>query len=225
MIAIDMLALIIFYTPQTFGQTGNVPVYDLGEKQELMAQIRLVLEDPSASVNLELTDEQKKKLDEMVTQYNQVLRETVLPIQKVIRDTMDDPSLSQEERKRAVDRLVAEQSVLIRGAVEPRLVEMNEILLPFQVMRLKQLTMQRLMSLMGGRGYESVLNVADRLGLTPEEAKKFEEDVREIQKRYEKELAEIRERYGKEVVAALPPEAQKKLEELIGPFYFSSRDR
>lgn len=94
--------------------------------------------------------------------------------------------------------------------------ELEEMLLPHQVSRLRQLSHQvRLQN----RGAGDVLTsgvLARELGLTDEEKSDLATKAAEIEARVKAEIAQLKSDARRELIGTLPDDKQKKLKELIG---------
>jgi len=192
----------------------------------LMMQVSMILHGKTVPKELELTDEQVGALKEVEAEYSKAMLAPNALFQFEASKLQNDPSLTSEERERLLDKLQRDRDAAFQVALEHATGRVSEILLPFQLQRIKQLTLQMQISRLGGRtGFERFANLTDKLGLTKEQAKEFETALVEIQKEYAEELAKLRKRYSDKMIAALPPDAQKKLTELIGDLDFSTEER
>jgi hypothetical protein len=89
--------------------------------------------------------------------------------------------------------------------------ELNNILLPQQRDRLKQITFQ-----MQNRGSVTGRGVAEALGLTEEQREKLQAKDRELQTEINKKIAELRAEGREQLLKELTPEQQAKYKELVG---------
>jgi len=101
--------------------------------------------------------------------------------------------------------------------------EVEKILLPHQIKRLKQIMTQTRLQQLGYGGGAAVLggdDLASELGITDqqlEELKKKEEEVRqEIQKKSQEFYKKLQEESREKIFSVLTPKQRRKLDELIG---------
>jgi hypothetical protein len=222
-VAISMTC--VWHNPRgSYAQDDQRPF--AGDMMNLMMQVSTILHGKTIPKELELTDEQIAALKEMEAEYSEAMKGPHVRHQLELAKLQDDPSLTPEDKERLSEELLRSRDAAFRVALEQATGRVSEILLPFQLQRLKQLALQVQISRLGGRpGFERFANLTDKLGLTEEQAKEFEKALVEIQKEYAEELAKLRKRYTDKMIAALPPDAQKKLTELIGDLDFSTEER
>lgn len=125
--------------------------------------------------------------------------------------------LSDEERRERMREMRSERESEVQAKIE-------EILLPEQLERLNQLSVQ-LRTQRGGRG---MLNgsVAEALGITDDQKAQIEERAEELQREMNEKINELRRQMQEELMKELTPEQREKLEELTGtPFEFQQQER
>ncbi len=104
--------------------------------------------------------------------------------------------------------------------------EVDSILLPHQVSRLKQLSVQSRISRSGAQGALESDEVKDALGLTDEQLEEIRTVAEETQAELQEKIAELQKEARKKILAVLTPEQQKTWEELTGDeFKFQDRRR
>ena len=102
--------------------------------------------------------------------------------------------------------------------------EVNSILLPHQVDRLKQLSVQSRINRSGAQGALESDEVKDALGLSDEQLEEIREVAAETQAELQKKIAELQKEARKKILGVLTPEQQRTWEELTGEeFKFQQR--
>jgi len=147
----------------------------------------MLLNDENVQKDLDLIDSQKEKLQ---------------ALQEKIREEMR--SMFQGGG-RDVDRDA------IREKFEGFQKEMNDVLMPQQRERLKQIEVQSRLRFGSTAGA-----VADALELTEEEQEKLREKDRELSTEMNKEINKIREKYRDKLLETLTPEQRAKWKSLVG---------
>jgi len=121
--------------------------------------------------------------------------------------------LPQEERMEKIRQLAEEATKKVQAQVD-------EILLPHQAKRLKQLNYQ--LQMQGGltRAIRSE-ELRKELNITEQQREQLEAKSEEIEERTRKQLAEIRKKAQEELLGTLTPEQRAKVNALVGePFEF-----
>ena len=123
--------------------------------------------------------------------------------------------LSAEERQAKMEE-IREKMEEARENLET---EIKDVLLPQQIDRLQQISLQRRMRYMGTSGVLGSDTLAEKLGITEEQKKKLQEKQQKVQEELNKKIQKLREEAREELMQVLTPEQQKTLKEMIGePF-------
>jgi Spy/CpxP family protein refolding chaperone len=147
----------------------------------------MLLNDENVQKELEIVDSQKEKLQ---------------ALQEKIREEM---RAMFQGGGRDIDRDA------IREKFEGFQKEMNDVLLPHQRERLKQIEVQSRLR------FGSTSNaVGDALELSDDEREKLREKDRELSEEMNKEIAKVREKYRDKLLETLSPEQRAKWKELVG---------
>ena len=199
-----------------------------GMMGRFVADPLILLQSEQVQKELELVDDQKAKLRKIGEKMRNEMREAF----SGLRD------LSSEERRKKIDEL---REKLPARAEELRK-EVNDVLLPHQVDRLKQIRVQML-----GSGALSDKEVIETLGLTKEQQEKLravaEETTQKTRAMFEgladlsqearrekfaeirDETRKLREEAAKKAREVLTPQQREKLEKLKGEKFELDRSR
>jgi hypothetical protein len=178
---------------------------------------------PDVQQELALVDEQQQKLSEMQQRFAKRMQERLTEIHEggdLLEGGMN-PRRGEEIRE-MFEKFRAEQRE-----------ELEQILLPHQLQRLEQISLQMDMK---GRGDAEALagdRLADALGLTDEQKQRLSERAKEINAELEKDIAKLREEAREELFGELTPSQREKLKSMLGdrfemrssPFPFSATTR
>jgi Spy/CpxP family protein refolding chaperone len=145
-----------------------------------------LLNDENVQKDLEIVDSQKEKLEALQTKIREEMRAMFQGGERPDRDAM-------------------------REKMEGFQKEMNDILLPHQKDRLKQISVQS--RLRFGNTSDAV---GDALELTDEQKEDLRKKEREISTEMNKELAKIREKYRDKLLETLTPEQRAKWKQMVG---------
>jgi hypothetical protein len=148
---------------------------------------------------LELTEEQLESLrelgqDRMGGRSREELRE-------------EFEGLSQEERREKMQEMRTERE-------ESMKVKMSEILLPFQVERLTQISNQ--MSARSGANSLTNGALAEKLKITDEQKEKIKEKAEKLQNEFSEKVAEMRAKMQEEILGELSSTQRREYEEMMG---------
>ena len=107
----------------------------------------------------------------------------------------------------------------IRGITESAQAEMEEVFLPHQLDRLKQLGVRNQMNRQGVLGALMNDPLAAELELTDEQKGKLQKSAKEIESELTREIEELKVKARKKLFSSLTREQQQKLDDLIGDEY------
>lgn len=160
-----------------------------------------MLNNPSVQKDLELVDDQVSRLAEINAEFSAKMQEQMGQLQ-------DDQGRFNLGRAK-------ELGELIRALKERQKEEIDNILLPHQQDRLKQVSTQMQMKSMGtARALSGKL--AKKLGITQEQKKRLQDRQKELQATMDKKMAELKANAKKELLKELTAEQRQKLKELTG---------
>lgn len=132
-----------------------------------------------------------------------------------LRDSMDMRAMFDKVRDLPQEERMAKGREIMEAAQKNMQDKIDEILLPHQADRLKQLALQFQMR-GGGLGSDEV---GEKLGIPEEQREKIREKSRELEQQLRKKLQE-------DLLKELTPEQQAKHKELVGqPFEFKQDER
>jgi len=165
-----------------------------------------MLQQEGVGDEIMLLDDQKADIEKIQTDYRESMRTAMEEARESgdrgqIREIMDEKRKEMEE-------------------------QMNDVLLPHQVGRLEQLSVQSRMQRSGADGALASTEIRDRLGLSEEQLEQIQEIARESQTELQKKVAELQKEARQKVLGALTPKQQEMWEELVGgEFKFAERTR
>ena len=167
-----------------------------------------MLSDPSVRKELELVDEQMDRIREVNKDFGQK-----------IRDSLGDLSKDGFDPAHA-DRLKETIGEIQRQKQE----EIDKLLLPHQLDRLKQVALQMQMKSRGTAGALSSDKVAEALGLTDEQIDKLKARSKELKKEIAEKTKKLKGDAKNELIGMLSSEQQQKLKEMMGDEFTSNKD-
>ncbi|MEM7782467.1 MAG: hypothetical protein AAF623_03875 [Planctomycetota bacterium] len=177
-----------------------------------------LLRNENVQKELELVDEQVEKIMEIADEMNQEQRDYFMGI----RDRMRD--LDESERREMFDQLREEVTEMRSKYSELA----EEELLPLQVERLKQLTMQAENRRGGGpENGQMSDSLAEELGLSEEQIEKLKSEAEKVQPELAKKIAKLRSQATEQILASVLDDDQlARYKELMGDsFDFGDRNR
>lgn len=165
-----------------------------------------LLQNESVMTEIELVDEQKDEIQTIQDELRQEMRERM--------EEMRDSDMSREERREAF--------MGMREEMEERQEEIEQqiegVLLPEQLKRLKQLEIQRSARRTGG-GAMGVLasdELMEKLGIDEEQRKKLEEKAAEVKKKLQERIKKLTKEAEDDILSVLSPSQRKEFREKIG---------
>jgi Spy/CpxP family protein refolding chaperone len=162
---------------------------------------------------LQLVDEQKEKVRATIDTMRDKVRDQMRGMFEQLRDASD------EERRARFDEIRAKfESLDAEGAKE-----LEKILLPHQMERLKQIDLQNKIRFRGASALTSG-DVAKALNLTDEQREKLEKRAAEVQEELQTKIRELQVEARKKMIDVLSPEQQALLQKMMGD-QFEVRDQ
>lgn len=161
-----------------------------------------LLENEEVRKELEIVDEQVEKLQELRDKMREQMREQF----QGLRDLSDD------ERRTRFEEL--------RGKMEEQAKDMqkqvDEILMPQQRQRLAQISLQQRLQRAGTIEGLTSGELAEELGITPEQKADMEERAKEAQKELQEKIAKARTEARDKILSGLTAEQKDKIKKLLG---------
>lgn len=217
---------IIVSEPVIFGLDGTEIPFDSGAvitemsigsvddngsaEQDLMRMLR----NKSIREELELADDQFKQMQEFNSQQQKEMQSLTRDLLKGIGNGGQlnvDPDLLKN----------LQEKMRTRGEQSKK--QLEEMLLPHQVTRLKQIAYQRNMENNGSANALTNGELAEELQLTDEQKKQLREKSATINKRLEDEIAKLRAEAKEELFSVLSEDQRDKLRHLIGKEFKSEK--
>jgi Spy/CpxP family protein refolding chaperone len=161
---------------------------------------------PEVQQELQLVDEQKDKIQGITDDMRNKVRDQM-------RDVFSQMQNLSPEERRAKFGEIRQKFDTITADYEKQL---DKVLLPQQLDRLKQIDLQ---SKIQQRGAEALTSgdVAKALNLTDEQRQKLEQRAAEVEKDLQAKISQLRADARKKMIDVLTPEQQAQLEKLMGP--------
>ncbi len=156
---------------------------------------------------IELVEEQKAELRDLAEEIRDDMRSEMGSLFQGMRD------LSEDERREKFGEIRTKMESFQKQAES----KIEEVLLPHQFERLKQLNVQQQIN-GGGGGATGLLQgpLADELGITDEQREEMMAKSQELQADVEKKIQKLREEAREELMSVLTPEQRSKLEKMAG---------
>jgi Spy/CpxP family protein refolding chaperone len=162
----------------------------------------MLLRDESVLKELEIVDSQQEKLRAI----GEKMREEMGSLFQGMRD------LSEEDRRAKF----AEIQEKLKARQEEVKKQLDEVLLPQQRDRLKQLAVQARMRFQSAGDVISSGEVAETLQLTDAQKTELAEKQKSLEEEYRKENEALRNKYRDRLLEVLTPEQKAKWEQLVG---------
>ena len=170
----------------------------------LVAQSRFTmgwLRSPHVQKELEIVDEQMEQIEKLQSELQSDINDVYAEIRKLPRE---EQAKKYGEARAKVQELNDEAGK-----------KLNKILLPQQIERLEQVSIQ--MRMRGGAANGLRGELAEKIGMTEEQQKQLREKAAEKNKELFKKYAELRAEMEAELLEeVLSPQQRKQLDDLIG---------
>jgi len=158
-----------------------------------------LLSQQSIQEELDFVGEQREQYKRLQKDYNDRIREKMETMNKGGFDPSKAQSLGEE----------------IRVIKEQQARDIEELLLPHQVNRLKQIQTQNKMKALGLNAFNDK-KLAEELGMTEEQLEQLKEKAKELSADLQKKIKALREETQETLLKELTKDQQEKLKELTG---------
>ena len=108
---------------------------------------------------------------------------------------------------------------LMKKLREQQREQMQGLLLPHQVERLKQVAFQTHMKQAGAAGALASEAIAEELGITKEQIERLKERSKEIQAKLAEDMEKLKEKAQQDLLMELTPDQRAKIKEMTGEKY------
>lgn len=159
---------------------------------------------------LELVEDQVESLKELQEEQRNAMRETFMGMREKFQN------MDESERASAWSEIQEEMQ-----ASNKKFDGMaNEILLPHQVARLKQLLVQSQSRRSGGPASGNLpATLIEELGITEEQIEDMKKKAEEVREKMNEKIAKIRQQAEEEILSVLDADQRAKYKELVGDAY------
>lgn len=159
-----------------------------------------MLNNEGVQNELEFVGEQRDKYKRLQSEYNSRLKSKL--------DEMNKGGFDPERARELGDE--------IRAMKEQQSKDIEDLLLPHQISRMKQIQLQQRMRAMGAANALSDQKIAEELGLSEEQIAKLKERAKELAEELQKKVQKLREETQNTLLKELDPDQREKLNALIG---------
>ena len=193
--------------PQVFAFSTNGDSVGMGEMvvvgdSPMMGapDIFSLANNTSVQREIELVDEQMDQIREINSEFGKKIQEEISGMRLGNMDPDRGRNLSE----------------LIQRLNDEKRSRMQEVLLPHQFDRLRQIALQTQMKRSGEAATLGSDKVAEELGITPEQQEKIKARADELKKEMEQKIAQLKEEMRDELLDELTRDQREKLEEMMG---------
>jgi|688.fasta_scaffold215822_2 DNA-binding Xre family transcriptional regulator len=195
------MQIMSFSSDDGVGNVFSAPMMIGGEGMLLpgmMDQFGLLSQD-SIQEELDFVGEQRDQYKKLQQDYNSRIREKM--------ESMNKGGFDPEKAKNFGEE--------IRVLKEQQARDIEDLLLPHQINRLKQIQLQQRMKAMGLNALNDK-KLAEELGMTEEQLEKLKERAKELSSELQKKIQELREETQQTLLKELSKDQREKLQEMTG---------
>lgn len=159
---------------------------------------------------LELVEDQVETLKELQEEQREAMRETFMGMRERFQNA------DEEERRNAWTEIQEE----MKSSNEKFEKMANEVLLPHQVDRLKQLLVQSQSRRSGGPSSGTLpSSLIEELGITEEQIEAMKEKAESVREKMNEKIMKIRKQAEEEILSVLDADQRARYKELVGEAY------
>lgn len=163
-----------------------------------------LLNKPNVQQELSLVDEQVERLKEVRKNFRNRMKEVTSQMQNDTGNFRLDPDMIKKLQE------------LTKEINEQKREEIEGLLLPEQIERLKQIALQSTMKHQGTVNALGNKEVAEALGLDKEQIKSLRKRSKELAQKVQEDIMALREKAREDLLEELSDEQREKLDELLG---------
>lgn len=161
-----------------------------------------LLDNEEVRKELEIVDEQVEKLQALRDKLREEMREQFSGLRE----------LSDDERRARFEGMREKMETRMKEVQK----EVDDVLLPQQRERLQQINLQQRLQRSGTVEGLTSGELAETLGITPEQKADMEERAKAAEKELQEKIAKAREEAREKVLAGLTAEQKEKIKKMIG---------
>lgn len=173
-----------------------------------------LLRNESVMEEIELVDDQREEIEQIQDEMRQEMRDRMME--------MRDSDMSPEQRRESFMALREEMEERQQGFQA----QIEKVLLPGQLKRLKQLEVQS-SARRSGRGMMGALtndSMLEELGVDEKQKKELEEKAAELRQKLEEKIKKITADAEEELLSVLSSEQRKTFREMVGSSFDFGQD-
>jgi len=192
------------------------------ENQQLVMQVMSLSNNQSLQRELAITDEQLELLRPVGQRYLKFAGELSTKYKNELAEAQE---LFQNNDAEGGKKLLGKFQTEMFEFVDELSAKVEDILLPHQISRLKQISKRQTSKLINKHGDEFgvPLALANQIGLSQQETKDLEETIAKVREEFYEEVAKLREKAQAKILKSLPSEKRDKLIELVGEDFNQKR--
>ena len=188
------------------------------ENQNLMMRLMSIAGNQALQRELEIVPHQIKGLSEIseafqkeIVQLNLENREKILEAQK----------LMQAGKSKEGMNMMQEFQDQMFAMCDSRLKAVEEILLPHQIKRIRQISRQEMLKYQSGFGDEFgiPLAIAEELELSLSEKQDLEKAIKEAREEYYAQLEKLKQKTHEKILKSIPADKRERVKEIVGELY------
>jgi hypothetical protein len=164
---------------------------------------------PDIQNDIELVPDQLQQIEDIRKEFSKMMQEEM--------KTFRDGNFSPDKAKGMGER--------IKKIQEQQKQSVEKILLPHQIARLQQISLQSRMKNSGSSGMLADKKIAEELGITDEQKAKIKERAEELAKTLKEKIEALREQTREELLQELTAEQRAKLKSMLGDKFEGSTEQ
>ncbi len=217
----NLLVVFILFCTSVGSASAQTPTPEqkkMVENQQLIQHLYQVANNQLIRKELEIVDDQLKELAEIMKSYQLKQSKIMMEYRKEIMEAQQAMAEGDNNRVAELGMMIQEK---MGKHVAATMENLESVLLPHQLRRLRQLAKQQMLKYQSGYGDEFGIAyaLADELELTDEQKEKLKEVIEEAREEYAKKLERLKKSTREKIMKALPKDKREKYAEIIGEPY------
>lgn len=220
-----LFSVAIVFAPVTFVSAQSDAMAEAQAKQAKMMESQMLMQqlmqlnyNAELRKELEVVDDQVEEVKELGQDYQ---RDMMKFHQKNAQLAVEMQKLSMAGKHKEAQELGEKYQQLNQELSDKYMEKAEEVLLPHQIQRLKQIAKRQGARFMNEFQDEFgvVASVADEIGLSADEKKRLIDTIRQARKEYYESVADAKKKANEKIMASLTTEQKEKMKEILGEEY------
>ena len=204
-------------------------IQEISSNSMMLGQLLQLVYNKGLMNELEILDDQMDKVKKIGQDYQKQMMEMTKANSEMYTKMAEIQKRAAEgdkDAKAEIKTLTAEYYEKMSESQSKTIKDLEEVLLPHQMKRLRQIARQQSFKWMKNSDYFGIpYAMSNELDLSREQKKELKKVTDKIRKEFYEDVAKMRKKSMKKILDALTAEQREKFDDIVGDFYDNDRAR